>query len=112
MSEIKNVLSAIPAELAACLGRVDENEVARAVDALASAPRIFVAGAGRSGLATRGFAMRLMHMGKQVYIVGDTTTPGIASGDLLVIGSGSGRTASLLGAATKAKDLGASVALF
>jgi len=75
------------------------------------AGRIFVAGAGRSGLMMRSFAMRLMHTGLQVYVVGETVTPALMAGDLLIIGSGSGETDSLVGMATKAKKLGASVAL-
>ena len=59
----------------------------------------------------KAFAMRLMHMGKVAYVVGETTTPGIARGDLLVIGSGSGRTASLLSMSQKAKQIGARILL-
>ena len=53
-----------------------------------------------------------MHMGRAAYVVGETTTPAIKANDLLVIGSGSGRTASLVAAAEKAKTLGATVLLF
>jgi len=59
----------------------------------------------------RGFAMRLMHMGKTVHVVGDVTTPGIEAGDLLVIGSGSGSTGSLQVIAEQAKKHGATVLL-
>ncbi len=38
---------------------------------LNSANRIFVMGAGRSGLVAKSFAMRLMHIGYQVYVVGE-----------------------------------------
>ena len=48
------------------------------------ASRIFVAGAGRSGLCIRAAGMRLMQMGKSTYIVGETITPSIQAGDLLV----------------------------
>ena len=74
------------------------------------ANRVFVAGAGRSGMMARCFAMRLMHMGITAYMVGEVVTPSIAAGDLLVIASGSGETASLVSMAKKAKSLGASVA--
>jgi len=101
----------ITGELQACLGRIAPAAVDALVAALAGAPRIFVAGAGRSGLAMRALAMRLMQLGLTAYVVGDTTTIGITAGDLLLIGSGSGGTASLLAAATNAKRLGAIVAL-
>ncbi|QYO62744.1 hypothetical protein [Leptolyngbya sp. 7M] len=48
------------------------------------ANRIFVFGGGRSGLVMRMTAMRLMHLGCQVYVVGETITPSIARGDLLI----------------------------
>ncbi len=59
----------------------------------------------------RAFAMRLMHLGLRAYVVDDVTTPCIADGDLLLIGSGSGRTASLVQYALRAKMLGARIAL-
>ena len=54
--------------------------------------RVFVTGLGRTGLMMRGFAMRLMHVGRRVYHVGDVITPAIRKGDLLVIGSRTGRS--------------------
>ncbi|AIQ55333.1 6-phospho-3-hexuloisomerase [Paenibacillus sp. FSL R7-0331] len=73
--------------------------------------KIFVAGAGRSGLMGRAFAMRLMHAGRAAYVVGETVTPGIEAGDVLVLGSGSGETKGLVAMAEKAKAIGAAVAL-
>ena len=70
---------------------------------------VFVAGAGRSGLMGRAFAMRLMHMGFQTYIVGDTITPAVQSGDVLIAISGSGNTKSVVEIAGKCKNIGASV---
>jgi 6-phospho-3-hexuloisomerase len=75
------------------------------------ANRIFTDAKGRSGLHLRGFAMRLMHAGFQVHVVDDVTTPSITTGDLLIIASGSGRTASLVSHSTKAKSQGARIAL-
>jgi 6-phospho-3-hexuloisomerase len=76
------------------------------------ASSIFVAGAGRSGLCMRALGMRLMHLGKTVFVVGETTTPSIATGNLLILGSGSGRTASLLTMADQARRKGAEILLF
>ncbi|MXN89730.1 6-phospho-3-hexuloisomerase [Flavobacterium sp. Sd200] len=64
--------------------------------------RIFILSAGRSGFAMRSFAMRLMHLGLQVYFAGETTTPAIQEGDLLIAASGSGTTGSIVKAAEKA----------
>ena len=105
---IKQVLS----ELEACVSQVSIESLAQALALVEGASRIFVAGAGRSGLCMRAFGMRLMHLGKTVYVVGETITPGIAANDLLILGSGSGRTASLLTMARQAQNQEAKVLLF
>ena len=71
--------------------------------------RVFVVGAGRSGLVTKAFAMRLMHMGFDVYVVGETIMPPIRKGDLLLAVSGSGRTKTVVAVAEAAKSVGARV---
>jgi 6-phospho-3-hexuloisomerase len=95
-------------ELEAMVDALDPAELEAAVVALAEAPRIFVTGVGRSGLAVKAVGMRLMHVGKTVHVVGEVTAPAIASGDLLVAASTSGR-GSLLAQAHRAVDAGASV---
>jgi len=95
--------------LASTIGRDHQEELqdlARHIDA---ADRVFLLGAGRSGLALRMLGMRLMHLGLSVHIVGDVTTPAIAAADLLVTASGSGTTASIVRAAETAVDVGATV---
>ncbi|MEN3186106.1 MAG: SIS domain-containing protein [Atribacterota bacterium] len=72
--------------------------------------RIFFWARGRSFLILKGFAMRLMHMGYTVHVVGEVTCPAIGKGDLLLCASGSGKTASVLLFAEKAKKAGAKVA--
>ena len=78
-------------------------------EAILGAERIFLAGAGRSGMAAKAFAMRLM--GLTAFVCGETTAPGIGPKDLLVVVSGSGETASLAAMAKKARAQGAQVAL-
>ncbi|PRY67897.1 6-phospho-3-hexuloisomerase [Glaciihabitans tibetensis] len=88
-------------------------DAAAALDAAAqhigSAPRVFLLGAGRSGLALQMTAMRLMHLGLTVHVVGEVTTPAIARGDVLVAASGSGATAGILRSAQTAVDVGATI---
>lgn len=98
-------------ELARALRTVEPGAVGALVAQIGEARRVFVAGKGRSGLQMRGFAMRLMHLGLTAHVVDDVTTPGIAASDLLIIGSGSGKTPSLVGYAEKAKKLDAQLAL-
>ena len=71
---------------------------------------IFASGAGRSGLVLRMAAMRLMHLGLNVHVAGDTTTPAIRAGDLLLVASGSGTTSGVVKAAETASSAGAKVA--
>lgn len=92
------------------LARGETPALARVVDLVAAAPRVFVLGAGRSGLALRMTAMRLMHLGLEVHVVGEVTTPAIVEHDLLVTASGSGTTAGILRAAQTAIETGAKVA--
>lgn len=90
--------------------KVDARQIQNVAQLCQQANRIFVAGAGRSGFAARGFANRLMQLGKVAYFVGETTTPAIKKGDLLLLGSGSGSTSSLVIDAKKAQEKGASIA--
>ncbi len=107
--ECKN-LQAIIKEIDEYSVKVHGEDVCSLAKLCATAKRIFINGAGRSGFAARGFANRLMHLGLNVYFVGEPTTPSIGKEDLLVIGSGSGTTASLVINAEKAKVVGAKLA--
>jgi 6-phospho-3-hexuloisomerase len=98
-------------EIGTTLAAISPEEAERLVDLILGARRIMVAGAGRSGLAVRAFAMRLMHLGLDAYVVGETVTPNFEAEDLAVIGSGSGETASLVAIAGKAKRIGGKLAL-
>jgi 6-phospho-3-hexuloisomerase len=70
---------------------------------------IGVVGAGRSGLVAKSFAMRLMHLGFNVFVIGETITPSLKSGDVLLAVSGSGETTFTVSAASVAKRIGAKV---
>lgn len=110
--QLHRVIEQVVEELAICVRQVSVEELVQAGALIEAAPRIFVAGAGRSGLCMRSFAMRLMHLGKTIYIVGETTTPSIVTGDLLILGSGSGRTASLVAMTDQARRQGAKILIF
>ena len=111
MQPFPGIVAAIARELSVCLSEVSVNQMAAALSAIDSHDRIFVAGVGRSGLAMQALAMRLMQFDKKVHVVGDVTTPAIARDDLLLIGSGSGSTDSLLVMAHRAHSLGARILL-
>ncbi|WP_048152148.1 bifunctional 3-hexulose-6-phosphate synthase/6-phospho-3-hexuloisomerase [Palaeococcus ferrophilus] len=84
-------------------------EVRGMVDAMIGANKIFIYGAGRSGLVGKAFGMRLMHLDFNVYIVGETITPAFGEGDLLIAISGSGETKTIVDAAEIAKQQGGKV---
>ncbi|HHX07674.1 MAG TPA: 6-phospho-3-hexuloisomerase [Erysipelothrix sp.] len=98
-------------ELNQTLLSVEDQKVQEFVELIDQAQEVFCAGAGRSGFQVKGFAMRLMHMGLNSYVVGETCTPNIKDDGLLVICSGSGETKSLVNHAQKAKEVGAKIAL-
>lgn len=98
-------------ELRETLAGIDPSRADALRDAIVKADNVFLAGAGRSLLMLRGFAMRLMHVGFSAHVVGDTVTPAFQAGDLLVIGSGSGETAGLVAMADKVKKLGGQLAV-
>jgi len=100
----------ISQEISDVVGNLDQQQLAALVEAMLAAQRVFVCGAGRSLLMMRAFAMRLMHMGVEAYVVGETITPAIANGDLLIAGSGSGQTQGTLATLQAAAARGARTA--
>lgn len=111
-SSVKDVIMEIVREIDKCLGKVRQESIEQAFPQISGAKRVFLAGSGRSALGIRGFAMRLMHLGMDAHMVGETTTPPICVGDCLIIGSGSGRTPSLVAVAERANAIGAKIVLF
>ncbi|EHP69238.1 MAG: 6-phospho-3-hexuloisomerase [Metallosphaera yellowstonensis] len=71
--------------------------------------KVLVMGAGRSGLVGRAFAMRLLHLGYNAYVLGETIVPAIGQRDIAIAISGSGRTKLILTAAEAAKEAKASL---
>jgi 3-hexulose-6-phosphate isomerase (EC 5.3.1.27) len=87
--------------------KLDKDSVRKMLEDLMGAKRIFVMGAGRSGLVGRAFAMRLMHLGLASHVVGETTTPAVSKDDVVIAISGSGQTRSVANLGKVAKDIGA-----
>jgi len=89
--------------------RLDVKKISKMVDMLADfyqnkQGRILVMGAGRSGLVGRAFAMRLLHLGYNAYVLGETIVPAIREGDIVIAISGSGKTKLIITAAEAAKE--------
>lgn len=108
---MKSIIDTVSDEIATVLSNVKEEEALELSKELQRAKRIFISGEGRSGLMGKAFAMRLMHGGYHVFVIGETITPSIQDGDLLVAISGSGTTGAMFQFALKAKEVGAKVFL-
>ncbi len=106
---IKSTTKAIINEIDYVLDGIKEDEFKRFVEDINSSKNIFVTGQGRSGLVARTFAMRLTHIGFSCHVVGDTTTPNIDEGDMLIACSSSGTTSVTCHIAGLAKRLNALV---
>jgi 6-phospho-3-hexuloisomerase len=90
MLDVADGFTRAVAELGRVAERLDPRQIDAFIAAIVKAGRVFLIGAGREGLSTRAFTMRLMHLGKEAHWIWDDTTPGIGAGDLLIATSGSG----------------------
>ncbi|MGA7798433.1 MAG: 6-phospho-3-hexuloisomerase [Methanoregula sp.] len=108
---VQEMMQLMASKIRGIASSLSDNDVDKFIAEILHARRIYVMGAGRSGLVAKGFAMRLMHLGLQSYVVGETITPAIQDGDLIVIFSGSGKTKTIADLAETGKDIGAHICL-
>lgn len=90
---------------------VEAKQVEALVDHVLRAKKVITFGRGRSGLVARMLAVRLHHLGRPSYVVGETTTPPVDRDTLVVLLSGSGETFAVALTAQLARGMGASVAV-
>ncbi len=90
--------------VAECIDKLDDGEIDEMVKAVNETDRIFVVGAGRSGMAASAFAMRMVQLGLTAYVIGESVTPAMTKNDLLIAVSGSGETKSIVSATEIAKN--------
>jgi 6-phospho-3-hexuloisomerase len=108
---MKKYTSHILNEIQTVLAKIEDKEISELVNQIISANKIVSIGAGRVGLSAKAFAMRLGHLGKKAFFLGDSTVPGIKKGDLLIVASGSGETQTIFDLVEIAKKNGATIAL-
>lgn len=89
MDSFKETAQTCVEEISTVISCTKEEELAAIAQGFKHARRIFISGDGRSGLMGKAIAMRLMHGGYEVYVVGETITPSIGKGDVLLLVSGS-----------------------
>ena len=109
MEIMKSSIKAILDNIVSAEEFLDEEAIEKLEDIIIGSKNIFVTGAGRSGLAAKAFAMRLMHLGLSAYVVGETISPAIYEDDCIVAISGSGETNTIVSAAKIAKNRGSKV---
>lgn len=99
-------------ELGECLRGIDEGGLAELVERIARAGRIVLYGCGREGLMMRALCMRLYHLGLDVHMAFDMTTPPVGSGDLLLVSAGPGYLTTVEALLGVAREAGADTACF
>ncbi len=109
MSFLKESMASIAEHVKSISNTVDTGQVNLMLEYLQKADKVFVYGAGRSGLVGKAFSMRLMHLGINVFVVGDVITPAIEKDDVLLVISGSGETTIPVNSAKIAKEAGARI---
>jgi len=98
-------------EISEVFKRIDIRQIETLMRDIREAKRVFLIGVGREGLSTRGFAMRLMHLGKESHWIWDDTTPNCGPGDLMIATSGSGEIGHIHYVVQQAKTNGARIAV-
>jgi len=111
MSFVKEVSTWILAGIGGVIQSIDEAEIGRMIDVIMAVRehKILLLGTGRSGFVGRAFALRLMHLGFNVYVSGETITPALTADDLVLVISGSGTTTTVVAQAEVAKSVGSRV---
>lgn len=104
VEETAHLIDQVLNEIDLVLNKVDVRQIDQITKLITRNKRIFVLGSGRSGFMAKSFAMRLMQIGYQVYVVGETITPSIQKNDLLIVVSGSGETRTVLDLAKMIHD--------
>jgi 6-phospho-3-hexuloisomerase len=98
-------------EISYVVSKIDNDEIELFTEEIIKSNKIILHGAGRMGLAVKGFSMRLGHLGLNAFALGDSTIPSISSRDLLIVASGSGETQTVYDIAQLGKKNGAKLAL-
>jgi 6-phospho-3-hexuloisomerase len=108
---VQEMMLLMASKIRSIANTISDEDVEKFISELLNAKRIYVIGAGRSGLVAKSFAMRLMHLGLEAFVVGETITPAMRQGDMMVVFSGSGRTKTVADIAETAKEIGAKIGL-
>jgi len=92
---MKNYTEEILGEISSVLKKINQDEIKDLIGLISNSKTIVTCGAGKVGMAIKGFSMRLGHFGYKSFHIGDTTLPSIGEGDLFIVASGSGETQTI-----------------
>lgn len=106
-----NALEIISDELYKNFSSIDDDNLDLLINAIENAGSICFCGQGREGLILSAFAMRVYHMGFNVFVAGEASARALFPGDLLVLSCGSGSSKIADAQIETAKESGAKVAL-
>lgn len=108
---VKNMMRLMATRIETIADVMSDEEIDALIDEILDAKRIYTMGAGRSGLVAKSFAMRLMHLGLLAFVVGETVTPAMKPGDIIIVFSGSGATKTVADISETAKEIGGRICL-
>ncbi len=106
MEKVKKVVREMLQNATWSTEQLNEKDIKEMVDILLKVKKIFVLGVGHSGLIGKVFAMKLVQLGFNCYVMGDVTTPALNLGDVMIAISRSGETSTILTLCQKTKKLG------
>ena len=108
---VKEVTDWVLQEIGGVIQSIDEREIEQMIGMILESKenKILLIGTGRSGFVGRAFALRLMHLGFNVYVSGETITPALTPDDLVVVISGSGTTTTSVAQAEVAHKIGSKI---
>lgn len=108
---VKSMMRLMATKIRTIADVISNDQINALIDEILNADRIYTMGAGRSGLVAKSFAMRLMHLGLSAFVIGETVTPAMKQGDIVIVFSGSGATKTVADIAETAKEIGGRVCL-
>jgi len=108
---VKEMMRLMATRIITIADGMSDEEIDAFISEILNANRIYTMGAGRSGLVAKAFAMRLMHLGFTAYVVGETVTPAMQPGDVLIVFSGSGATKTVADISETARRIGGRLCL-
>lgn len=106
------MVDVVTLQLRETLNNIDGASLADLVHNIVTASKISCYGVGREGLAMKGLAMRLYHLGFQVSVVGEMTAAAVGKGDVLLLSAGPGYFSTVAALSEEARRAGAQVVVF